>query len=301
MKTVDLARGKWRGILLSLGVDEKFLNPKHGPCPFCEGTDRYRWDNKGGSGSFICNQCGAGDGIELLKRWHGWDFRKTAQEVDRIVSGVSPEKQKPEQSAEQRRDMLRRLWSSSRAIAEGDLAWKYLTARNVLPKALPLSLRFAERCPIPGGGQSPAMLALVEDSDGVAVTIHRTFLGPDGKADIANPRALMPGTIPEGSAVRLYAIHGERLGIAEGIETAIAAAKRFKVPTWAALNANLLSKWTPPAGVSEVLIFGDCDAKFGGQAAAYALAHRLSARMGIAATVHIPEVVGRDWADEDAA
>jgi phage/plasmid primase-like uncharacterized protein len=35
MKTLDAARGKWRGILLSLGIDEKYLRNKHGPCPLC--------------------------------------------------------------------------------------------------------------------------------------------------------------------------------------------------------------------------------------------------------------------------
>ena len=36
-RTADAARRKWRGILLALGIEEKFLSDKHGPCPMCGG------------------------------------------------------------------------------------------------------------------------------------------------------------------------------------------------------------------------------------------------------------------------
>ncbi|MDI5829610.1 hypothetical protein MJN51_36035, partial [Salmonella enterica subsp. enterica serovar Kentucky] len=35
---------------------------RHAPCPACGGKDRFRFDDNG-RGSFICNQCGAGDGL----------------------------------------------------------------------------------------------------------------------------------------------------------------------------------------------------------------------------------------------
>lgn len=50
-------------------------------------------------------------------------------------------------------------------------------------------------------------------------------------------------------------------------------------------------------GVREVLIFGDCDPKFGGQAAAFALAHKLTSRHGLTARVLIPPETGTDWTD----
>lgn len=106
----------------------------------------------------------------------------------------------------------------------------------------------------------------------------------------------MPGTVPNGSAVRLSDV-SPVMGIAEGIETALAASDRFELPVWAALNANLLAEWEPPFGVTEVAIFGDNDTNFTGQAAAYQLARRL-ARKNITASVHIPSQIGTDWADE---
>lgn len=302
MKTADLARGKWFGILDGLGVDKRFLDGKHGPCPFCDGDDRFRFDNKDGKGTFICNQCGAGDGFEFLKRYHSWDFRKAAQEVERIMGHVRAEPPKPAMDAAKQMELCRNLWKGSQALSGDDLASLYLMGRNVLPGRIPPCLRLHAQCPVPnGGGFLPAMLALVVGPDGEAVNVHRTFLAEGGKADIDTPRAMMPGSVPDGSAVRLYPVHGERIGIAEGIETAIAAAKRFKVPTWAALNSTMLEKWSPPPGVSHVVIFGDNDVKFGGQAAAYALAHRLSARLRVTTEVRIPEITGMDWADTDAA
>lgn len=297
MKTADRARGKWRGILMALGIQDRFLSGKHGPCPFCEGRDRYRWDNDKGNGTFICSHCGAGDGFEILKRLKGWDFKTCAQEVDKIVGGVSAEPIRKPIDDQTRRDRLNSLWTASQALNGTDPASVYLASRGVPHSAS--CLRFHASCPKPHGeGFGPAMLALVHGVEGNPVTIHRTFLATpqDGKRQ----RALMPGELPDGCAVRLFP-SGAHLGIAEGIETAIAAAKRFGIPVWAAINATMLAKWVVPHGVEQVTVFGDCDPAYGGQAAAYALAHRLAARHRIAVDVRIPQETGKDWADADAA
>ena len=42
-------------------------NGRHCPCPVCGGKDRFRFDNKDGRGTYICNQCCSGDGLELIK------------------------------------------------------------------------------------------------------------------------------------------------------------------------------------------------------------------------------------------
>lgn len=301
MKTVDAARNKWRGILQSLGIDKRHLSGKHGPCPMCEGTDRFRFDDKGGNGSWICNVCGAGNGLDLLMTFHRWDFITAARKVDAIVGNVEVEAPRRVIDDEQRAAMLNKLWASSRPIIEGDLAWRYLKSRRALPANMPACLRFAEACPVPGGGSLPAMLALVTSQSGQPASIHRTFLGETGKANIATPRAMMPGDLPDGVAIRLYPVHGERLGVAEGIETALCAARRFRVPVWATISSGMLSKWQPPHGVTQVDVFADNDPAFGGQAAAYALAHRLAARLRIQVAVHIPDKPGRDWADYDVA
>jgi putative DNA primase/helicase len=300
MKTLDAARGKWRGILLTLGIDEAHLHNRHGPCPLCGGVDRFRWDNKNGNGSYICNACGAGTGMQLLQNFKGWDFKTAAGAVDRVLGNVEAEAIPQAMPEADRRALLNRVWLSGRPLEAGDLAHTYLAGRVPMPKASLRDIRFSGACMAPDGVSRPAMLALVRGLDGKPVNLHRTFLGAQGKADMDNPRAMMPGRVPEGSAIRLFHTHGERLGIAEGIETALAAAARFGLPVWSAINTTILAKWMPPANVKEVWIFGDADAKFGGQAAAYALAHKLAARHGIAVQVHIPDSLGQDWADKVA-
>ena len=109
----------------------------------------------------------------------------------------------------------------------------------------------------------------------------------------------MPATVPAGSAIRLGEA-GEVLGVAEGIETALCAMSRFEIPVWSCISSSIMSKWEPPTGVEEVVIFADNDRKFGGQAAAYNLAHRLSVK-GLRVSVKVPKLVGSDWADAGAA
>jgi putative DNA primase/helicase len=142
------------------------------------------------------------------------------------------------------------------------------------------------------------MLAMVRDKNGKPINIHRTYLECGHKTAVTAPRRLMPGTLPEGCAVRL-AEHSDVLGIAEGIETALAVAQLFEVPCWAALNAGMLEKFVPPVGVRELRIFGDNDNSFRGQAAAYRLANRLAGcvETPLNIKVEIPDRVGLDWAD----
>lgn len=299
MRTADRARGKWRGILNALGVDSRYLSQKHGPCPFCEGKDRFRWDNKDGGGSFFCSHCGAGDGIEFVKRFKGWDFKTAVREIDALVGGCSVEPIRKPQDERERKRRLNTLWLESTPLDGKDPASAYLASRGVLHSAS--CLRYHPHCPKPHGeGYGPAMLALVVGAEGEAANIHRTFLEAP-KPGEKRLRATMAGSLPDGCAVRLFGVDGDRIGIAEGIETAIAAAKRFRLPVWSALNSTLLAKWTPPDGVTEVVVFGDCDRSFGGQAAAFNLAHRLSTRFRIRVDVRIPQATGKDWADADAA
>lgn len=87
----------------------------------------------------------------------------------------------------------------------------------------------------------------------------------------------------------------DTLGIAEGVETAMSAAQLFEVPVWAALSSGGLIKWRPPSTVRNVIVFGDNDSSFAGQAAAFALAHKLRIE-GLHVDVRIPDEEG-DWND----
>lgn len=299
-KTAHAARGKWKGILLQLGVPAQALTGNHGPCPMCGGTDRFRFDDKDRRGTYICSQCGAGDGMKLAIAVTGRPFSEVAAQIDAIVGNVTPDTApRAELGDEDRVRILREAWASSSPVQPGDLAHTYLASRKVDEVIYPKALRFHPAMRDGEGGVRPCMIAMVGVyGEKKFATMHRTFLRPDGlaKAEMAAPRKLMPGSLPDGACVALSDYAGGPLGIAEGIETAMSASALFDMPVWAAINSNMLAKWWPPEGCEEVAIFGDNDPKFGGQAAAYHLAHRLAVK-GIAVTVHIPALAGEDWND----
>ena len=300
-RTADEAVGRWPGILQSLGLDPSFLSKKHGPCPICSGKDRYRFDDKGGRGTWICSHCGSGDGFKLLQGVLGWSFSEAAKQVDRIVGTVQAGPIAPERTDASKIRALTQVWEGSRAVTRGDPVWQYLNRRlglEIVPADLRLhpALRYTDE----DGrdlGRFPAMVARIRYPDGAGASIHRTYLTNDGhKAPVPQVKKIMAGKPLNTGAVRLGAA-GMTLGIAEGIETALAASQRFGAPVWAATNAVLLESWVPPEGVSRVLIAGDNDASFTGQAAAFSLARRL-VRDGLAVEIHLPDQMGKDWADE---
>ena len=300
-KTTHVAKGRWRGILLTLGLPESCLRDRHGPCPLCGGKDRFRWDNRDGSGSYICGQCGAGDGMKLAMEYTGKPFPEIAREIDAMVGNIRAEAPKPAMSDDDRRNILRDTYKATVPVEPGDLVHRYLAARGVDEVIYPPALRFGAALRDGEGGIRPCMVAMVTGPDGKPVTMHRTFLRPDGsdKAEMAAPRKLMPGDVPDGSCIRLSDyVAGGPLGVAEGIETALAACAIFQMPVWATINTALMRRWHPPEGCTEVAIFADNDPAYGGQCAAYALAHRLATgKAPITVTVHIPKQVGTDWND----
>jgi putative DNA primase/helicase len=91
-KTKDLAKGRWKEIILALtSISPEKLKNKHQPCPFCGGIDRYRFDDKQGSGSWFCNQGCAPDGrrssngFGFLMNYLNEDFKSVARRVDEYL------------------------------------------------------------------------------------------------------------------------------------------------------------------------------------------------------------------------
>lgn len=292
----DLCEGRWESILASLGVATEFLSKKHGPCPICAtGKDRFRFDNKDGRGTWFCSHCGAGDGFNLIQKINGWSFTQAAKEVERVLGVSRQDAPRQEFTDEQKQQALRKAWKESRPVTKGDPVWTYLNRRTGIEE-VSSAIRYHPNLRYDATRSFPAMLATVTMPDGKASTMHRTWLdGEGGKAPVDEPKKVMAGTIKTG-AIRLTETH-ECLGIAEGIETALRANVRFGVPTWAAISAGGLRDWEVPEGVKHVIVFGDNDANFTGQSAAFALGHRL-AMSGLIAEVFIPQQTGTDWADE---
>ncbi len=292
----DRAIGRWRTLLPALGIHERFLSSKHGPCPICGGTDRFRWDDKAGSGSFYCNQCGPGSGVDLVMKVHGVPFIDAKRMIEEHLPSAPIEI--PKAKRDTSLEALAAIWSRAQKLTGDDPASWYL-ARRGLPHDSP-SLRWLPKFTYVHDDKSktehPAMLAMFVGPDRAAHTIQYTYLDRSGrKADVPKPRKLAPAKIPAGGAVRLAA-SAETMGIAEGVETALAAAKLFDIPVWSALSAGGLIKWQPPQTARHIIVFGDNDRSATGQAAAWSLAHRLITEK-FTAEVRIPETPETDWND----
>lgn len=291
MTTLDAAKGKWPAILAQIGIIVKTNH--HGPCPLCGGRDRFRFDDLDGRGTYYCNQCGAGNGFQLVQRKTKWSTAKIMKEIERMAGAMPTVPiQEKKDDPEKRRKLLNEMWNGGSNVSLDDTSGKYLNTRTGL-KVFPPVLRFhpalyhAET-----KSNHPALIAKVTDVDNKPVAIHRTWL-----ADVQPKKKLTAGSLPSGSAIRLQP-YEEEIGIAEGIETAISAWAIFGVPTWAAISANGLEKWEPPQIVKKVYVFGDNDHNFVGQLSAYRLAHRLRQMDRLdGVKVVVPDVTGADWND----
>ena len=184
-----------------------------------------------------------------------------------------------------------RLWGEARSIA-GTPAAAYLGSRGLA--ADPAQLRYHPRTPhgpSPLTQFRPALIAAVRDETGL-VAVHRTFIDPGGSglADLADPRCGL-GRF-RGGAVRLGG-SALRLGLAEGIETALSATALFGVPCWATLGTERFRRVALPAEVRELLLFLDHDP---GGRRAERLAREAFAHVPLI-QVHVPERAGEDCND----
>lgn len=301
--------GRWKSLLPvlvpDLAKDERFLKGRHMPCPMCGGEDRFRFTDHGGDGVYICNQCGAGNGVQLVMRVRGIQFAEAAREIERLLpSSTVHVPQAARETAEERKDRVASLWMRAKPLTGLDAASRYLKSRG-LTFSKYRQVRFVPAADyyVDGKrqGHHPAMVAHVVSPDASQATLHYTYLDRDGrKAKVDSVRKFMAGPIPSGGAVRL-ANSAETMGIAEGIETAMSAMVLYEIPVWAACDAGKLLKWQPPKSCKHVIVFADNDDNFAGQVAAYGLANRLVVE-GFAAEVRLPDraiggAKGADWND----
>lgn len=291
-----LSRNRWQEILQRLGMDTAMLTGKHSPCPMCGGKDRFRFTNHNGDGKYVCNQCGNGSGWDLAAEITGMSKSAVAQEIKQMVGDIKPSKPAETDFAKNKS----RLQSIRRGLDyESQINAKtlYLRKRGL---ANCKKIGFHPALEYWDGGKSlgkhPAMVCIFSDRNGIPATLHVTYLTTDGnKASVPSVKKMMPPCRPTtGGAIRLTNIYPE-MGIAEGIETALAVMLKFKIPCWAAANAGMLEKFEPPTEVQTLHIFADADHSFTGQAAAYNLAKRLHGE--IDCRVHVPEQIGTDYAD----
>ena len=189
MNTVERARGRWKEILPRLGIECRFLVNKHGPCPLCGGRDRYRFDDRDGSGSYYCNQCGPGPGLMLIRKLHKWDHATACRAVDKILGNgpISPRPVAPKDSPAHRLAKIERVIADA---TDAEIVGNYLSTRglSVVPAVLcgHRSLAYHDKC---GRfvGKFPTMIAPMIGPDGRLQSVHRTYI-----ADLPKKKTIMP-------------------------------------------------------------------------------------------------------------
>ncbi|MBK4529391.1 DUF927 domain-containing protein [Enterobacter cloacae] len=232
MRNIDLIRevttaaaGNWPYVLAGLSIDVPDSSRRHAPCPACGGTDRFRFDDNG-RGSFICNQCGAGDGLDLIKKVNNCDTTEAAQlaadvlgidyraaQTDPAIASQRREQleadlqqreqerqQQAAEDAEQRRATFARLYAGIRqSVMQGES--EYLQSKGLTGFNYPV---------MPDGS---LLLDLVDESGAVAAAQTIT---PQGE------KRLLKGSAKRGAYHAVNAPEApQSVAIAEGLATAL--------------------------------------------------------------------------------
>lgn len=186
-----------------------------------------------------------------------------------------------------------RIWREARPI--GDTPAKaYLEARGI--RAVSRALRYNPRTPLGPKGSTqflPAMVAAVTMDHGL-VAVHRTYIDParPAVAPFGNSKRAL-GTL-EAGAVRLFDPVDGRLGLAEGIESALAARALTQIPCWASLGNERFGLVSIPESVRELHLFVDHDA---GGDLAEERARNAYGRENRTILTRRPRTPGSDWND----
>jgi len=289
-------------------VAEALLGP-----PSARGRHELRWGRKGSlslavagprAGLWHDYECGeGGDLIALIQRERGGNFSEALAWARAVLGEPSREHRPappPAPDDAEREAAALRLWHEARETIAGTPAETYLRGRGIDPARLPPhaglvgwppTLRWHE----PSG----ALVVAVNDATtGLVRACQRLFLEPDGS----------PRRRPDGSKLKLslgplagraarfawQPDHAGRWGLAEGAETALAAAMLFGFPVWASLGASNLPRVTPPTWAREATIVADHDEA--GLRAAQEAARKLRER-GLGGRIVTPEAAKADAAD----
>jgi hypothetical protein len=258
-----------------------------GPCPVCGGTDRFAINPK--KQLFICRHSDAGGVIQLVRHVDGCDFldaietltgrpkpggrreiseqerqdlaRKRAQQDELNRQRRRDKEEQEARDAARRLSSARGVWQTSLPI-EGTAAESYLAGRGLdISRIDRRNLRFHPGLPYPDrAGTLPALVARVAGVDGEGVGVWRIFLGDGPKGRARVPNAKLGLGVVRGGAVRLGGL-AEEIGLAEGIETACAAAELngWAFPVWAGLSTSGIAGFVPPPLVKRIWVFPDYD------------------------------------------
>lgn len=228
-----------------------------------------------------------GDMLDLVRETCGLvDFRDVADEARRFLNHPNLERHHTGPALSHRNDALadppvvrpaaeraRRLFRMTEPLS-GTPAERYLCRRGIMRASSYPALRFHPACYYRNFETGkmcsyPALIAAVTDPAGTVTGVHRTYLSMSGsgsadvgKADVDTPRRALGGLL--GNAVRFnYPAQAPVTVMAagEGLESMLSLSDVMPdMPMVAALTANHLAAFQPPAGCMRLYIAADADA-----------------------------------------
>ncbi|MFM5788745.1 DUF927 domain-containing protein [Aeromonas veronii] len=297
---VAAAAGHWPDVLAGLGIETP-CRGKHGPCPACGGKDRFRLDDKGGRGTFICGQCGAGDGLDLVCRVTSKNPKEAAELVAPLVGlsagGLDPvererihqqqqarAEQERKQVEQQRRKAARRATSISADIKQG--VSPYLERKALSGWPMPLTQRViavGELTYQPG-----SLVVPLWDEAGELVNVQ--LINTEGD------KRYLPGGQKAGAFHRIDG--GELVAVVEGYASGLSVQVATGATVYCAMDAgNLLAvaqiarRQHPKA---RLLLCGDNDEGTKGNPGKAKAEHAAAAVGGLVA---LPPEFSGDWND----
>lgn len=323
---------------------------EHVKCPFHGGENDFRLLPKRHGkpstdeiGTAICT-CGTRKtGLDVIMEVFNEDFHSALCRVSDYLGGDNTSQapapryfppKKSEEELNREREKLhaqrRTLWNGKPSMDPlanpGVLARvPYLKERGISEETLHgvKSLRHCHQLPyfekkdgkVQRTGVWPALLGLMRDEKGNPVAIHRTWLDPQSskKAPVTKAKKLTQSLDAGHAAIQLFPIGEDGvLGVAEGIETSLAAKELSTLgyfgpdipvglPVWATFAAANLSNFKLPevgGSVKVLIFFADNDANGTSAAAIKVAKERLQAeRPDLPILVFMPKEVGYDWLD----
>jgi Toprim domain len=185
----------------------------------------------------------------------------------------------------------RSIWDATKP-AKGTLVEQYLVETRKLDLPDTEAIRFHPRLRVTHTDQfAPAMVCMMTDIRTDEFTgVHRTFLTEAGRK-ISN--AVLGRA--RGSAIKIDRAEGHGLGIAEGIETAIAARFLYR-PIWSVISAGGMRHFPVLSGIEHLEIFADNDLNGVGETAARDCLARWE-NQGAEVAIVMPPRKGADIAD----
>ncbi|WP_439413063.1 toprim domain-containing protein [Enterobacter ludwigii] len=234
--TAKAAINRWPQLLPVLGIKVP-ANGKHGPCPKCEGVDRFRFDDIDGRGTWFCTHCGNGDGIDLVRKVSGTDLAGAARQVADAL-GTNPAQEHTTAPARKKAsdgDKRARFDAGYQAMitASKSAESEYLQRKGVNGYLLPLTSAAVRA----GGVLFPAGSAVLSLRDATGGITGAQLISPEGE------KRLLPGSVLAGSYIEPEPLNDETpdvISITEGFATALAVKALGGGYVVAAVSANNL-------------------------------------------------------------